>query len=140
VQEVFSQKEFELAKVRKELEALRIVAELLMDVEDWPRVAVRPTLTITGQSLIEAEAVIDSLHASSSGRGAGETQRNVSSLGSSLDAEGAQPEIASEQTPHLNSLGAVLMESLIERERGNVAVGSRKVLAEDHERPSPQQP
>jgi hypothetical protein len=69
VQEVLLQKELELAKVKKELEALRIVAKLLMDEEDWPRVAVQPTLTITGQSLIQAEAVIDSLHASSSGRG-----------------------------------------------------------------------
>jgi hypothetical protein len=52
------------------------------------------------------------------------------------DGVGARPEIASEQTPDLNLLGAVLMESLIEREKGNVAVGSQKVLAEDHQRPS----
>jgi len=69
VQEVLLQKELELAKVREELEALGIVAELLRHEEDWPREAVQPTLTITGQSLIEAEAVIDPLHASSSGRG-----------------------------------------------------------------------
>jgi len=53
------------------------------------------------------------------------------------DALGAQPEIASEQTPDLNSLGAVLMESLIEREKRSVAVDSQQVPAEDHERPSP---
>jgi hypothetical protein len=52
------------------------------------------------------------------------------------DAVDAQPKIATEPTPDLNSLGAVLMESLIEREKGNVAVGSQKVLAEDHQRPS----
>ena len=52
------------------------------------------------------------------------------------DAVGAQPEFASEQTPDLKSLGAVLMESLIEQEKGNVAVGSQKVLAEDHHQPS----
>jgi hypothetical protein len=52
------------------------------------------------------------------------------------DAEGAQPEIASEQTPDLNSLGAVLMESLIEQEKGNATVGSQKVFAEDHQQPS----
>jgi hypothetical protein len=52
------------------------------------------------------------------------------------DAVGAQPEFASEQTPDLQSLGAVLMESLIEQEKGNVAVGSQKVLAEDHHQPS----
>jgi hypothetical protein len=51
------------------------------------------------------------------------------------DAVGAEPEFASEQTPDLKSLGAVLMESLIEREKGNVAVGSQKVLAEDHHQP-----
>ena len=67
--EVLLQKELELAKARKELEALRIVSKLLRDEEEWPRMAVQPTLTITGQSLIEAEAVIDPLHDSSSGRG-----------------------------------------------------------------------
>jgi hypothetical protein len=43
------------------------------------------------------------------------------------DAVGAQPEFASEQTPDLKSLSAVLRESLIEQEKGNVAVGSQKV-------------
>ncbi|MGA7926842.1 MAG: hypothetical protein WCA20_12675 [Candidatus Sulfotelmatobacter sp.] len=40
------------------------------------------------------------------------------------DAVGAQPE----------SLCAVLRESLIEQEKGNVAIGSQKVLAEDHQK------
>ena len=57
VQEVLLQKELELAKVKKELEALRIVAKLLRDEEDWVREAAQPSLTVTGQSLIEAEAV-----------------------------------------------------------------------------------
>jgi len=50
------------------------------------------------------------------------------------DAVGAQPEFASEQTPDLKSLRAVLMESLMEQEKGNVAVGSQKVLDEDHQK------
>lgn len=52
------------------------------------------------------------------------------------DAVGAQPEFSSEQTPDLKSLGAVLMESLIEQRKGNIAGGSQKVLAEDHHQPS----
>ena len=50
------------------------------------------------------------------------------------DGVGAQPEFASEQTPDLKSLRAVLMESLMEQEKGNVAVGSQKVLAEDQQK------
>jgi hypothetical protein len=50
------------------------------------------------------------------------------------DAVGAQPEFASEQTPDFKSLCAALMQSLIEQEKGNVAVGSQKVLAEDHQK------
>jgi len=69
IQEVLVQKKLELAKVKKELEALRIVATLLRDEEDWVRAAAQPTLTITGQSLVEAGAVIDSPPASSSQRG-----------------------------------------------------------------------
>jgi len=65
VQEVLLKKELELARVKKELEALRIVAPLLRDEEDWVRETAKPTLTVTGQSLIEAEAVIDSPPASS---------------------------------------------------------------------------
>jgi hypothetical protein len=65
VQEVLVQKELELAKVKKELEALRIVARLLRHEEDWVRWVSRPTLTATGASLVEAEAVIDSPPASS---------------------------------------------------------------------------
>lgn len=57
VQEVLAQKELELAKVKKELEALRIVVPLLRDEDDWDRETAIPTLTVTGQSLIEAEAV-----------------------------------------------------------------------------------
>jgi len=57
VQEVLSDKELELARVKKELEALRIVVPLLRDEEDWVRGTAKPTLTATGQSLIEAEAV-----------------------------------------------------------------------------------
>ena len=55
--QVLGQKECELAKVKKEVEALRIVATLLRDEEDWVRETAKPTLTVTGQSLIEAEAV-----------------------------------------------------------------------------------
>src|ERR1700691_373386 len=50
------------------------------------------------------------------------------------DAVGAEPEFASEQTPDLKSLRAVLMESLMEQEKGNLAVGSQKVLDEDHQK------
>jgi len=50
------------------------------------------------------------------------------------DAVGAQPEFAPEQTPDLKSLRAVLMESLMEQEKGNVAGGSQKVLAEDQQK------
>ena len=57
VQEVLLQKELELAKVKTELEALRMVAKLLRDEEDWVRESAKPTLTVNGQSLIEAEAV-----------------------------------------------------------------------------------
>jgi hypothetical protein len=57
VQEVLLQKELELAKVKTELEALRMVAKLLRDEEDWVREAAQATLTVNGQSLIEAEAV-----------------------------------------------------------------------------------
>ncbi len=57
VQEVLLQKEFELAKVKKELEALRIVVPLLREEDDWVRETAIPTLTATGQSLIEAAAV-----------------------------------------------------------------------------------
>ena len=67
-QEVLLQKELELVKVKKELEALRIVAPLLRDEEDWVREA-QPTLTVTGPSLVKAGAVIDSPPASSSQRG-----------------------------------------------------------------------
>jgi hypothetical protein len=56
VQELLLQKELELAKAKKELEALRVVVPLLRDEEDWLREAA-PVLTVTGQSLIEAEAV-----------------------------------------------------------------------------------
>jgi len=52
------------------------------------------------------------------------------------DAVGAQPGIASERTPDFESLGAELMKSLIEEEKGNVAVSFPKVLAEDHQQPS----
>jgi hypothetical protein len=56
-------------------------------------------------------------------------------MGKKLDeAVGAQPEFASEQTPDLKSLRAVLMESLMEQEKGNLAVGSQKVLDEDHQK------
>ena len=57
VQEVLVQKEFELAKVKKELEALRIVSTLLRDEEDWVRETAVPTLAVTGQALLEAEVV-----------------------------------------------------------------------------------
>ena len=50
------------------------------------------------------------------------------------DAVGAQPEFASEQTPDLKSLRAVLMESLMEQEKGNLAVGSQKALGEDYQK------
>jgi hypothetical protein len=50
------------------------------------------------------------------------------------DAVGAQPEFASEQTPDFKSLRAVLMESLMEQEKGNVAVGPQQVLDEDHQK------
>ena len=50
------------------------------------------------------------------------------------DGVGAQPEFASEETPDFKSLRAVLMESLMEQEKGNVAVGSQKVLDEDHQK------
>ncbi|MGA9805354.1 MAG: hypothetical protein WBQ46_19045 [Terriglobales bacterium] len=68
-QEVLLQKELELVKVKKEVEALRIVATLLRDEEDWVREAAQPTLTVTGPSLVKAGAVIDSPPASSSQRG-----------------------------------------------------------------------
>jgi hypothetical protein len=50
------------------------------------------------------------------------------------DGVGAQPEFASEETPDFKSLRAVLMESLMEQEKGNLAVGSQKVLDEDHQK------
>ena len=56
LQEALVQKELELAKAKKELEALRLVVPLLRDEEDWVRETAVPTLTVTGQSLIEAEA------------------------------------------------------------------------------------
>ena len=68
-QEVLMQKELELVKVKKELEALRIVATLLRDEEDWVREAAQPTLTVTGPPLVKAGAVIDSPPASSLQRG-----------------------------------------------------------------------
>jgi hypothetical protein len=120
---VLLQKELELAKVKKELEALRIVAELLRDDGDWIRETARPTLTVTGQSLIKAEAVRVKV------------RRSKEMWKKLTDAVGAQPELSSEQTPDLKSLGAVLMESLIEQEKGNVAAGSQKVLAEDYHQP-----
>jgi hypothetical protein len=91
VQEVLVQKELELAKAKKELDALRIVVLLLRDEEDWVRETAVPTLTVTGQSLIEAETVtrsgsvnagfeLDSPPASSSWRCVGEKQRTASFL------------------------------------------------------------
>lgn len=85
------QKELELAKAKKELDALRIVVLLLRDEEDWVRETAVPTLTVTGQSLIEAETVtrsgsvnagfeLDSPPASSSWRCVGEKQRTASFL------------------------------------------------------------
>lgn len=71
VHEVLVQKEIELARVEKDLEALRIVAPLLRDEEDWVSEAAEPTRTVTvmQHSLVQAEAVIDSPPASSSRRG-----------------------------------------------------------------------
>lgn len=57
VQEVLVQKELELAKVKRELQALRSVVKLLRDEDAWVREAAQPTLTVTGESLIEREAV-----------------------------------------------------------------------------------
>ncbi len=67
--EMLTQKELDCVRVAKEVEALRIVAPLLRDEEDWVRETARPTLTATGQSLLEAEAIVESPPASSSGRG-----------------------------------------------------------------------
>jgi hypothetical protein len=64
-------KETELVEVKKELEALRIVAPLLRDEgdeEDGVSEAAEPTRTVTVMpSFVQAEAVLDSPHASSSG-------------------------------------------------------------------------
>ena len=59
--------EHDRARVAKELEALCIVAPLLQDEENWVRENARPTLTVTGQSLLEAG--VDSPPASSARRG-----------------------------------------------------------------------
>jgi hypothetical protein len=50
------------------------------------------------------------------------------------DVVGAQPEVASEQTPDLKSFRGGLMESLMEQEKANVAVGSQKALGEDYQK------
>ena len=53
-------------------------------------------------------------------------------------AEDAQPDLPSEQTPDLASLGDAPGESLIndQSKKGNFAVVPQKVLAEDHHEPS----
>ena len=55
------------------------------------------------------------------------------------NSEGAQPDIALNQTPDLASLGDALVDSLINdsTKRGKSTVGPQKVSAEDHNRPLP---
>jgi hypothetical protein len=62
IDEVIAQKELELAKVGKELDALRIVAPLLRGEEDGLSEAVETTRTPTvlQQSAVQDEAIIDS--------------------------------------------------------------------------------
>jgi hypothetical protein len=62
IDEVLAQKELELAKVGKELDALRIVAPLLRGEEDGLSEAVETTRTPTvlQQSAVQDDAVIDS--------------------------------------------------------------------------------
>jgi len=55
VHEMLVQKEIELARVEKELEALRIVAPLLRDEEDWDSEAAEPTRTVTAMCPASAE-------------------------------------------------------------------------------------
>jgi hypothetical protein len=65
--ELLAEKELELARVKKDLEALRIVAPLLRDEEDCVREAAERKQTSTVMpSLVQAEAVLDSPHAFSS--------------------------------------------------------------------------
>ena len=66
--EMLSQKELELARVKKELKALRIVAPLLREEGDRISETGEPTPTIPTirQLLAQDEVVIDSPHASSS--------------------------------------------------------------------------
>jgi len=54
--EMLAQKELDRVRVAKEVEALRIVAPLLRDEKDWVCENARPTLTVTGQSLLDAGA------------------------------------------------------------------------------------
>lgn len=68
--EMLVQKELELARVRKEIEALQIVVPLLRDREDWVRETPEPALTVAviRQLLAQNAAGINSPHASSSWR------------------------------------------------------------------------
>ena len=55
------------------------------------------------------------------------------------DAEGAQPDIDSNQTPNLASLGDALVEALVNdsTKKGNFTVGPQRISAEDQNRPLP---
>lgn len=58
--EMLVQKELDLARVEKELEALRIVASLLQEEEDWVSEAANPirNVTVVLRSDLQGETVI----------------------------------------------------------------------------------
>lgn len=58
--EMLVQKELDLARVEKELEALRIVASLLREEEDWVSEAATPirNVSVVLRSAVQGEAVI----------------------------------------------------------------------------------
>jgi hypothetical protein len=60
VQEMLAQKELDLARVQRELQALRIVASLLQDEENWVKETADPTrnVTVVQRSAAQGEAVI----------------------------------------------------------------------------------
>jgi hypothetical protein len=60
VHEMLAQKELDLARVEKELQALRIVASLLRDEENWVKEASDPirNVTVVKRSAAQGEAVI----------------------------------------------------------------------------------
>jgi hypothetical protein len=60
VQEMLAQKELDLARVQRELQALRIVASLLQDEENWVKETADPTrnVTVVQRSAAQGEDVI----------------------------------------------------------------------------------